>query len=307
MNLINKESTNEDRPEKWTGGVDWYRYRTRQFSDTRTLLDAIRDLQQKDYEAAGKVQRWHFQGYSGWRSETIRYGERDGKLIWESSGSRAASTLDLSELCTGQASRIDLQATVCLSTPQPGFGTSLLESITRTSNLSRRTPIRLGQHTETSGLWLGTVGTRTHHSYLRVYDKGVESKLAPSGKMWRVELEAKHQHAAQLCLKHQQDLKDPSFCANYSVRYLQSLGSSWPFGKLGDTAPDVDVGRSPHSTPGKLASWLILSVRPAVHRLLNVFTVAEVLEMLDLSAVATPTGKDRAQSEPPALHDGRRV
>lgn len=285
----------EDRPEKWTAGVDWFRYRTADFRDTKPLLDAIRDVQQQDYERAGKLSRWRFQGYEGWQTETVRYGQRGGRVIWESSGGKAPSTLGLSALCDGCALRIDLQITLSLSTPQPTFGSSLLTSITRTSRPSNRTPTLLGLHTATSGLWLGTVGRRTHRSYLRIYDKGVESRLAPKGKMWRVELEAKHSHAAELWLKNQHQLKDPAFCARYCVSCLKSSGCSWPFGDIGGDGEDLTLGRDTRTTPSRLASWLISSVAPTIPRLLTVFSVAEVLEMLNLSGVAAPTGKDNAQ------------
>lgn len=286
---------NEERPEKWTAGIDWFRYQTAAFADPRRLIHAIRDVQQEDTQKASRLRPWRFQGYDGWQTDSIRWGQRNGRVIWESSGERAASTLALTELCGGSASRIDLQTTLSLSTPQPSFGTSLLKSIIQSSSSRRRSPIRVGLHTENSGLWLGTVGRRTHRSYLRIYDKGVEQRTAVKGKLWRIELEAKHSHAAELWLKNQHQLTEPRRCAAYCVSSLKSSGCSWPFGDIGDDDIDPALGRDPRTTPTRLAGWLCRSVAPTIPRLLTVYSVREVLEMLNLSGVAAPTGKDNVQ------------
>ena len=285
-------------PQSWTGGLDWFRWRTADFADTRPLLEGLREVQYQDTQRASAIKPWRFQGYEGWHTDSVRYGQRGGNVIWESSGERAASTLGLTELCSGYASRIDLQVTLQLSEPQRSFGTSLLRSITQTSSSRHRTPTLLGCHTANSGLWLGTVGRRTSPSYLRIYDKGVEARLAPPGHVWRVELEAKGPHSRQLCSDHYSHLTDPKFCAAYCVSSLTRSGCSWPLAPFTDTRPNVVLGKSERATPLKLAAWLRNSVAPTIPRLLTVYTVAEVLEMLNLSAAVASTGKDNAQRAP---------
>lgn len=202
--------------------------------------------------------------------------------------------MGLSDECAGYALRIDTHLTLALSESLPSFGTCLLGSTTPISTYPRRKSILVSHHTATSGLWLGTVGKRTGPSYLRVYDKGVEQRCAPPGLLWRIELEAKQQHARKLWADNRQRLSDPTFCASYSLQSLTSRGFSWPFGALASESLDTRAGPRPQSTPTKLAAWLVLSVRPAISRLRTVFTVAELLEMLGLSDVAAPTGKDNA-------------
>jgi len=280
--------------EKWTGGVDWFRWMTSDFNETKPLLEAIAAIQERDRQRASNIRRWSFEGYRGWQTDTIRYGQRNGRVLWESSGSRAQSTLGLSALCSGYPSRIDLHLTAVLSQSQPSFGTSLLGSTSRTCRSRYNRSIRVGVSTATNGLWLGTVGTRTSPSYIRVYDKGVEAKCAPLGVLWRIELEAKYQHARKLWSKNAQDLTNPSWCANYSVQSLTQRGFPWPAGPLSDERLDVSAGPRPQSTPTKMAAWLVLSVRPAIQRMRSVFSVGELIEMLGLSDVAAPTGKDNA-------------
>lgn len=280
--------------QKWTGGIDWFRWRTAEFNDTKPLIEAIYGIQERDRARASNIRRWSFQGYRGWQTDSIRWGQREGKVLWESSGSQARDMLDLSEVCTGYALRIDTQITLALSEPLPSFGTCLLGSTTPISTSPRRTRTHFGVATATNGLWLGTVGKRTGPSYLRVYDKGVESRCAAPGLLWRIEMEAKHHHARKLWELNRENLKRPEFCASYSVQSLTSRGFSWPFGTLDGESHDVSAGPKQRSTVQSLAAWLVLSVRPAISRMLTVFTVAELLQMLGLSDVAAPIGKDNA-------------
>lgn len=191
----------------------------------------------------------------------------------------------------GYCLRIDLQATLAFSSSQPDCGTSLLPSSPVTPPTSHRRPIQVGLATRNNGLWLGTVGRRTSPSYLRIYDKGVESKLAPKGMIWRVELEAKSTHARQICQDHWTSLNSPKFCVNYVASSLMRSGSLWPWPELAESPVDVKLGRKEQTTAGTLAIWMTHTVRPVIPRLLTVFSVAEVLEMLNLSGVAVPTGR----------------
>lgn len=285
------------RPLAWTAGMDWFRFRVDDLGRTREARDRADEIISADARRGSNVKRWTFQGYRGLASESIRYGERGGRLIWETSGERAASTADRMGLSGGLALRIDLQVTLRLSTSLPTFGTYLLPFSARTQTTSLRSRTPVGLSLGTSGLWLGTVGRRTSRSYFRLYDKGVESKLAPRGVLWRLELEAKHEHAAELCRVHYDSLKIPQFSANYTISSWTSSGCFWPYKELVTYPVDSALGVKQETTAGKLAIWITHTVRPVIPRLLSVFTVAEVLTMLGLSDVAAPIGRDNAHPE----------
>lgn len=283
------------RPLAWTAGVDWFRFIVDRPSDVPQARDRCDYIQWEDTQRASSYKPWRFQGYDGWATDSVRYGLRGGKLLWECSGVQAPSTMARMGECSGYSSRIDLQITLRLSTGQPQFGTSLLGCSPETIRHLRSSRTQTGLSVSSTGLWLGTVGRRTSPSYFRLYDKGVESKSAPPGEVWRLELEAKGVHAKGLGCKYRGELMQPTWCGRYLVRHWKSLGYSWPFEQFTDAPPESAVLPEPTSTPGKLAIWLTHSVRPTIPRLLTVFTVAEVLEMLNLSAVAAPTGKGNAQ------------
>lgn len=294
MNRNVKSLSREERHPKWTAGLDYFRYRSKDFADTDPMIDRLREIQEQDMSRASSLKPWKFQGYRGWQTDSVRWGQRGGRVLWESSGTMAACTLDRMVLSSGVALRIDLQITLQLCTPRPTLGSLLLSSATPTSPSSQTPRTLRGVHTETSGLWLGTVGRRTAPRYIRVYDKGVEQRAALPGLLWRVEVEAKQTEAQALWQQNRARLNDPTFCASYCASSLKSSGCSWPFGAIGNESVSVRRELELPPTPTRLASWLCTSVRPVIPRLLTVFTVGEVLTMLGLSDVAGPTGKDDA-------------
>lgn len=295
------------RPLAWTAGVDWFRFIVDRLTDVPRAEDKAAEIQTEDRQRGSNIKRWKFQGYTGWATDRLRYGVRSGRLLWECSGVTAADTMVRMGSFSGHCSRIDLQTTWSLSTGQRALGTSLLGSKLATIHHrpSPRTPTGLTQ--SSTGLWLGTVGRRTSRSYFRLYDKGVESKSAEPGKVWRLELEAKRSHSRALVCKYSQELTQPTWCARYLVQRWKSLGCLWPYEQYTDAPPDPAVVPKETPTAGRLALWLSTSVAPTIPRLLTVFTVAEVLEMLNLSAVAAPTGREHAQRVGPRDDRSRRT
>lgn len=291
-----KSSLSASRPISWTAGVDWIRHIHDDLQAIPLARERAEFLQWRDEHAGGSVKPWKFQGYEGWASDSIRWGERSGRLLWEASGTMARPTMDRMPLSGGFTSRLDLQVTLKLSTSQRGFGHSLLGSWQEIQNPQSRSRTQRGLAVATNSLWLGTVGRRTSPRFLRIYDKGVEAKCAPPGEIWRVEIECKRHHSRSLTCNHLSDLKRPAWCAQYCVQQLKSLGCSWPYGRFTDESLNVDMLPKEESTAGKLAIWVTHTVRPVIPRLLTVFTVAEVLKMLDLSDVAVPTGRGNAHS-----------
>ena len=282
-------------PLAWTAGIDWFRYIINAPSDSRPARERIDEIQQRDRAAGSKLRRWSFEGFRGFASDSIRWGERLGDLLWECSGETAAATMDRMGWSSGHCSRIDLQITWSLSSGQPALGTWLLGSKLATIPRRRSSQTPSGLSVSSTGLWLGTVGRRTSPSYYRLYDKGVELKSAPPGHVWRLELEAKGSHSKAIVCNYPEELKQPTWCAQYLVSRWKSLGCLWPYEQFTDAQLDPAVLPKSAPTASRLAFWLMTSVAPAVRRLLTVFTVAEVLEMLKLSDVAAPIVKDNAQ------------
>lgn len=271
-----------------TAGVDWFRFRVDRLSEVRPTLAHVLEIQAEDEARAGKRRPWKFNGYEGHMTESIRYGLRGGKLLWETSGEAAPYTWTRMPLSGGVATRIDLQQTLRLSHALPGFGMRFLPLEATTHRLRLRCRRKVGLSRSSDGLWCGTVGRRTAHSYLRFYDKGVEKKRAAPGVLWRVELEAKYQHAEALCSQAVERMKDPDWCASYCEQQWKSAGCLWPITESNGAFAHVRIPPRAPAPASKLAVWLTHTVRPVIPRLLRVYTVREVLEMLGMEDVAAP-------------------
>jgi hypothetical protein len=286
-----------DRPISWTAGPDWFRWKVGTMNDARRVEEAARSIQTNDFSRGSKLQKWSFQGYRGWASDSIRWGRKDWNLIWETSGESTPFTLTAMPTSSGLCKRLDLQVTLCYSTPQLSFGAKCLKYSTPTKSRRRSTRSRVGVTTRTDGLFIGTVGTRTGHSYWRVYDKGVESKTAAPGLKWRLELETKYSLAETLCKENPSVLTSLESCASYCVQSWRSQGFSWPADEPTGSSKNVVAPRRPQPSAIALANWLSLTVAPTMPRLLAVFSANEILQMLGLQDVCSPKRSENARSQ----------
>lgn len=221
-------------------------------------------------------------------TDSIRWGERGGNVIWESSGAGAGSIMTRMPLSGGRAMRVDLQQTLTLSEALPAFGMRCLPLAETIPHPRLPSGTRVGLESRSDGSWCGRVAPRTAPEHFRLYDKGIESRQAPSGRMWRLELELKYADAEAVCREHRARLTDPQWCADYLTSRWFSHGCFWPVRAERSVVPRPEPAPTPEQTVGELAVWLTRSVRPTIPRLLKGFTVAEVLRMLDLELVAQP-------------------
>lgn len=124
---------------------------------------------------------------------------------------------------------------------------------------------------------------------MRVYDKGIEQGTHPAGILWRVELEAKRDLAPKLWNRLKVEPDAPQLCYASCAHAWKQSGLRWrlPRSSKGFALPSPDA-RAP-APAHALAAWLRTSVAPTIPRVLAVYTVAELLDMLGLTSLATPT------------------
>jgi len=117
------------------------------------------------------------------------------------------------------------------------------------------------------GAYCGTVGSRTSRSYVRLYDKGVESQTEPPGVYWRYEVEAKRDLAGSLW-KELKEAADPtSYCQSVCERSARSLGLRWPSTLRPDLKPMPPVPKIEPADVTRTLAWLRKTVRPSILRL----------------------------------------
>jgi hypothetical protein len=272
-----------DCPPERTAGLDWCRVILELHDAQVKARDLIEEIQVEDFEAGSRLKPWSFQGYEGRQSDSIRFGVREGRMLWETSGERCQDTARRMRSSGGRASRVDLQQTLRFSAPQPQFGMRCLPRAATTlpRQLPSRTPV--GLQWRSNGAWCGTAGRRTSSVYGRVYDKGTESGAAAPGLLWRVEIEAKHREAEALWRDHQEDLENPDWVASYSELRWRSLGCSLPLSKHGMRSVSVRRAAPAERSAGARLDWLTRSVRPTLPALARAVGWPRVYQALGIA------------------------
>lgn len=269
-------------PLQVTAGVDWFREVYDDLGRAAKARDVLRALQALDEKQGMAVKPWSFMGYEGFRTQRVRWGVRQGKTLWETSGEWAPYTWDRMPLSGGRTTRLDLQVTVRLSKALPGFGTRWHALFTTPATTPSPSRTRVGLSSDSKGLWCGTVGDRTRHSFWRVYDKGIESGKADSGRVWRIEHETKSRLAEATCRELRKDKAPATLSACLVRSHWLSSGGSWPIDVPLDDVERVKAPPRPEASAPALMTWLSRTVRPVVSRLLHVYTPDEIADVLGL-------------------------
>jgi len=178
-----------------TADVDWLtittktnKGRERLFTEAAAILETIRPN--------AIVKKWAFRGYAGWICESARWGTRPDSDIMVVSGHDAHATwrrlLPLAE----NVSRLDLACTCKLFYPWPKLAKICFDFVMGIIDFKER---RLYSHVENSRIGDTLyIGSRSSPQFGRFYDKGVESKTAAPGHIWRYEIEFKEHRARAL-------------------------------------------------------------------------------------------------------------
>lgn len=263
-------------------GIDWLTFTAGEHDDWQGLGRLGSRIVAECEGRGAKVALVGFQGFRGWGVSGCAYGYRNQEAYLRISGSKAGCFWREVSTCTGTATRLDVQTTVQLNASDKSYGSHWWRE--RQGLRYRRTgrPLRRTFSQDNQGLWIGTVGTRTSRSYIRVYDKGVEEGTHPSGMRWRFELEAKKDLSRQLW----RSLIDCQEVTEWSMAMCRAAAQKsacmWPLSSVG--IPAALPPLEPHREPSVEAAmkWLRTSVRPSVLRLLGAVSLEELFEALGL-------------------------
>lgn len=269
-------------------GIDWVRTIIEDTAEARELADWADEQHRADEQQGSAARPYFFQGYKGWRTASVSHGWYQGALILESSSGAAGPTAIRLRRSTGRTTRLDAQVTVRLSAPRSDCAElSTLRSTERTE-YRRSSQALTGLSSQSDGLCIGTVGRRTAPRYLRCYDKGVQSKAAPPGLVWRWELEAKYSLAGVLWQDFQRAQDVPSWCYRSVESQWKASGCSWPLPNSERLSSPLRPPKRPPAPAATLAAWLRATVAPTLPRVLRAYSTAELLELLGISHLAQP-------------------
>ena len=211
-------------------------------------------------ERGNELVTWRGQGYHGWRCGSVITGERADSTFAQASG---ADTADLWEEFGSYASnvtRIDLQGTIELEADWPEMLGQLLQTA-RGHRPERGRPCRIDGFDGGDGGFTVYAGAPSSDTRVRVYDKGIESRSAPPGRTFRVEVQHRRGRARAAYDRLRQAPDRAAVCsgivagelANRTGTRLIRAGAST---LIRDTPRAPDVSR-------KLA-WLAAQVAPTV-------------------------------------------
>lgn len=274
--------------ESVESGVDWITHIAERKSDVEYVTALAEEVGREDAAAGSKQRSFSFMGYRGWHHARVRLGHSYGKALVQSSGSAAEYIATRLRSSSGRTTRLDVQATIRLSRPHSSFASRSISWSLASRSPKSESRIRRGFSSDSSGLAIGTVGPRTAPRYLRVYDKGVQSGTADPGVLWRLELEAKYGLAEALWQEFKTTEDPAPWCYGSLEAQWKSSDSPWLLPKSSDQRSALRAPKREPAPAVVLAGWLRTTVAPTLPRVLAVYSVGELLEVLGLSDLAMP-------------------
>jgi hypothetical protein len=276
-----------------SSGIDWLTCTTRPPGNTLVMQLALERWLRQREQSGYQVKEWNWQGYSGWTTDGISFGDRPDGLIARLSGEVSALHGQSAITWADNVSRLDVQATVQdtdtsfdwagYALDQAWLDKRVRAGITKTSEI-RTTP---SGHT-------AYIGSRISNRFFRVYDKHAESEgVYPKGS-WRFEVEYKGDRAQLMARKLTGAMRIEEACRGVVEQAFLDYGITLPCRPIGANWKDTCPREM--STDARRLAYLEKNIRPLVARLLEAHDIRDVLGALGLSAYAD-VGYELAREE----------
>lgn len=261
-----------------SAGVDWLTataYRTRA---NEPFYELGKDIIADAARLGNDVSNWKAQGYHGLRCAGARVGLRHDTFIVQLSSDDARERWSDVAALASNVSRVDLQVTYEFERRQTKFF----------REEHRRAMAGRGGRGRTSNVTLITstltgdsiyLGQRSSDVYARCYDKGLESKEAPAGKLIRHEIELKRDAAKNTVAQ----LLDSPDAATLSLQMVSRHFDGKRLRVSSHAEPHRAVARARLKTDNaRRLRWLHAAVKPSVAVLLEAGEHEAVLQSLGL-------------------------
>lgn len=221
--------------------------------------------------SAGKTSEWRNKWYTGRKGEGYRWGysPRQG-YIFISTGKTTPQIFKAIVPAAKNVTRVDFQVTVEMPDALPCLVEDYYAQVCE-CNKRKYTLIQNNKGGKTL-----YVGSRQSAQFGRVYDKGVESKGAKPGKLWRYEVELKQHRGdaiarrllAYIPQSDEQGMSEMNRTIQRAIvpavwEWFDDRGIHPIFDRIGDNELVVEIGRSVTSDDRKL-EWLTTQVRPTI-------------------------------------------
>jgi hypothetical protein len=182
--------------------LDWLTCSYRGADKARALRNFAMDAQSLEAREGNDTKRWQLNGYEGFRTGRVRYGDRDNACLLQLSGQLAEDWAGSVLPDATTITRVDLAVTVRPSSPVPAYGARAYAELAEWHQAHPLSAVPSATH-DANGGWTTYLGARRSPLFLRIYDKGAEAAsrddragLARYADCWRFELEC-HDVAAK--------------------------------------------------------------------------------------------------------------
>lgn len=244
------------------------------------LTDYCMRLMQEERESGNEVSTWFMAGYSGISCGSVQAGKNGGSRVYRLSGVAAQRHWQVVAGAAENVSRLDAQCTLRLSEAQHQLPERCERQAKRfAAKHNQNRAVRLIRDS-VKGKTL-YVGSRHSDRFMRVYDKGAESKLESHGRLWRAEVEFKR----SLALRNTAALLEVDAADGRILSLV--LGELC---RVGIVDLGFGAGLSLRSSSvrvrtdvDKKLSWLSTQVAPTVQFILQTRPLSEVLAVLGIS------------------------
>jgi len=271
-----------------SSGVDWLTataYRTRKHESFYALGKHLLEIEAGH---GNDINNWKAHGYHGLRSAGVRVGLRYDSFIVQLSDDAAHDHWrEVSDAATN-ITRLDLETTFEFDRPQRGYIRHNFKLAKQhKSGRGRRRNLGIIENTIKGDTLYA--GARTSDVFARYYDKGMEARVAPKGKLFRNEVEFKRDMASHI-LSELREATDANARAHGIVsRHFERLGLETP-AYSGDNRESARARLT--SDNSRRMRWLASSVRPTVETLIKSGKLSEVLDALGLASMVQPLAID---------------
>lgn len=175
-------------------GVDWLTVTAKRGDASDNLIALAQRLQHQSESEGNRISGFSSMGYKGWKSRGVTYGRRqDGSIVSLSSREAASHWQEVAE-ASDHVTRLDLQIT-CFDSSEDAHRAETSYRSLQTSHKRRGRPISSSLRLNSGGGDTLYIGSPKSDIIGRLYDKGVEQKIAPAGACWRLETQHRRESA----------------------------------------------------------------------------------------------------------------
>ena len=270
------------RPVLKSAGVDYITATTGERKANEWIQNFGQQLLNQERLAGNDICSFWLQNFSGLTCGSVQLAKSNERVMIRLSSQLAALHWQEVAEVASNISRLDIQSTVQFGQNERSLASKLEKrALKYCREHDSRLRVELRRNNKTGQTLY--CGSRFSDRFVRIYDKGMESKLPELRDHWRGEIEL-HRSRAKLTAHQMLQSKAPNVWASQAVsQHLKKLGIAWPSAlHVSQTVAQLPKPERNQSRDGRRLQWLRYQVRPTVARLSHSYSRVELLDVLGL-------------------------